>query len=344
MYNILKIKSKVSDYQIKFTDTLTDIECLLKQSNTIVFIDENVDKFYPTLKDNSNIILHSSEQLKSYDGVADILNHLTNCRANIQTKLIVIGGGVLQDLIGFCASIYCRGIEYILIPTTLLSQADSCIGGKTSINFNNKKNILGTFYPPKEIIIYPNFVETLTEMDYYSGIGELYKFHILQNKIKLFDINSLSNRTNVFDNMVIDGLRYKIDTLNRDEFDKGERRFLNFGHTFGHALETSSNNIIPHGLAVILGCMISIRITNLLGYDVTDYDMILDKGIDLYRKSKCDLQYEWFDVNTLLDITKSDKKSTGNLTMVLYNNQPFLENIKNFNILNKAIQETYESI
>jgi 3-dehydroquinate synthase len=286
----------------------------------------------------NNIILTSSEAIKSYTGVANILQALTTNKANIQTKLVVIGGGVLQDLIGFCASIYCRGIEYILIPTTLLAQADSCVGGKTSINFINKKNILGTFYPPTDIIIYPKFTQTLSELDYTSGLGEIYKFHILQNKI--LDFNPLSP----IKPMVYDGLKYKIDILSRDEFDKGERKFLNFGHTFGHALESTSENIIPHGIAVIMGSMIAVMISKELGYDVSNYDSIIEKGISLIKSNNLSFKQEWFNLDSLLEIIKSDKKSTGKLTMVLINNKPFLEDIEDISILIKVLNQIYEII
>jgi 3-dehydroquinate synthase len=337
MYNILNIKSKVSDYQLGFVDSIQEIEQYIDQPNTITFIDDNVNKLYPSLQRDNNIVLISTETIKSYTGVATVLQSLTERRANIQTKLVVIGGGILQDLVGFCASIYCRGIEYTLIPTTLLAQTDSCIGGKTSINFEGKKNILGTFYPPTKIVIYPKFIDTLSKADYYSGVGEIYKFHILQNKINQLDLHNINS-------MILDGLKYKTDILSRDEFDKGERRFLNYGHTFGHALETSSENQLPHGLAVILGCMIATSIAYLSGYNVENFDQIINKGIELFRASNIVIESEWFDFDTLLEITKSDKKSTGKLTMVLVDNKPFLENIENMSIVKEALKSTYESI
>jgi 3-dehydroquinate synthase len=337
MRNILEIKSRVSDYRLGFVDTIKEVEQYIDQPNTITFVDNNVNILYPTLYRENNIILTSSEAIKTYTGVANVLQTLATNKANIQTKLVVIGGGVLQDLVGFCASVYCRGIEYTLIPTTLLAQADSCVGGKTSINFMNKKNILGTFYPPTEIVIYSKFIDTLSLEDYYSGVGELYKFHILQNKIDQFNLLEM-------DTMIQDGLAYKIDILSRDEFDKGERRYLNYGHTFGHALETSSDNLLPHGLAVTLGCMIATRIAYMLGHDIQNYNEIINTGIDLFRMSGGFIQPEWFDFDTLIEIVKSDKKSTGKLTMVLVDSKPFLEVVENFSIVQKALKETYESI
>lgn len=338
MHSILEIKSKISDYKLSFVDTIQEIEHYIDQPNTITFIDDNVNKLYPSLQRDNNIVLISSEAIKSYTGTARILQNLTERRANIQTKLVVIGGGVLQDLIGFCASVYCRGIQYTLIPTTLLAQADSCVGGKTSINFVDRKNIIGTFYPPTDIIVYSKFTQTLSQLDYTSGLGEIFKFHILQNKILDFD------PTSSIEHMIHDGLKYKVDILSRDEFDKGERKFLNFGHTFGHALESTSENIIPHGIAVIIGSMIAVMISKELGHNVSNYDSIIEKGVSLLKSNNLSFKQEWFDLDLLLEIIKSDKKSTGKLTMVLIDNKPFLENIEDVSILQKVLKQIYEVI
>ena len=338
MHTILKIKSKISDYKLFLVDTIQEIEYYIDQPNTITFIDSNVNELYPSLQRDNNIVLFSSEEAKSYSGTTRVLQDLTERRANIQTKLVVIGGGILQDLIGFCASIYCRGIQYTLVPTTLLAQADSCVGGKTSINFADRKNIIGTFYPPTDIIVYPKFTQTLSKLDYISGLGEIYKFHILQNKI--FDFDSSSP----IESMIYDGLKYKIDILSRDEFDKGERKFLNFGHTFGHALESTSENIVPHGIAVIIGSMIAVMISKELGYNVSNYGSIIEKGLSLIKSNTLSFKQEWFDLNSLLEIIKSDKKSTGKLTMVLIDNKPFLEDVENVSILQKVLKQIYEVI
>jgi 3-dehydroquinate synthase len=338
MYSVLKIQSKINNYNIQFVDTLNNIQSLIDQPNTITFIDSNVSKLYPELYREANISVECNENAKTLEGTHIIFDKLIEQKANIQTKLVVIGGGILQDLIGFCASTYCRGIQYDLVPTTLLSQADSCLGGKTSINVKGKKNILGTFYPPNNIYICTKFLKTLSTLDYCSGLGEVYKFHILENRIDQFNIDG-----NITD-MIYRGLLFKGDILSRDEFDKGERKYLNFGHTFGHALETTSQNNLPHGIAVILGSMIAIRIANKLKYEVPNYNLLLLKGIELIHQSNIKLEQSWFDLDSLLEIVKSDKKSTGKLTMVLSTDHNFLQDIEDIKIVKQALQETYESI
>jgi 3-dehydroquinate synthase len=338
MYSKLNIPSKLNDYSLTFVPNIEEIQSYINSQNTITIIDSNVNKLYPSLNRNTNIVLECNEDLKTLKGAYNLITTLSNLKTNTNTRLVVIGGGILQDLVGFCASIYARGIEYILIPTTLLAQTDSCVGGKTSINFDNRKNLLGTFYPPNNIIICTGFLKTLSPLDYISGLGEIYKFYLLQNKISEFDLNS------PIEPMILDSLRYKVDILTRDEFDKGERKFLNFGHTFGHALESTSSHKIPHGIAVILGSIIALKLSTKLGYQVPNYELSIEKGINLVKDSKIAFQPEWFDLNSLLEIVKSDKKSTGKLTMVLLSDNPFLHDIQDPKILTQILQTTYESI
>ena len=338
MYSTLEIQSKISNYSIHFIENLNAIQTLIDQPNTITFIDSNVSRLYPVLYRESNIVVECTENVKTLDSTHIIFDNLIERKANIQTRLVVIGGGILQDLIGFCASTYCRGIQYDLVPTTLLSQADSCLGGKTSVNVKGKKNILGTFYPPNNIYICTEFLKTLSALDYCSGLGEVYKFHILENRIDQFNIDG-----DITD-MIYRGLLFKGDILSRDEFDKGERKYLNFGLTFGHALETTSQNNLPHGIAVILGCMIASRIASKLEYKVPNYNQLLEKGIKLINKANIKLEQSWFDLESLLEIVKSDKKSTGKLTMVLSTDHNFLQDIEDIKMIKQALQETYESI
>lgn len=336
MFRPLKVKSKIKNYTIRFIENLNEINSLIKNKNNITIIDKNVnDLFFKKQPSDKIIIIESEEQIKSLEHSIKILKLFCDLKINSKNTIVVIGGGILQDLIGFCASVYCRGIDYILIPTTLLSQTDSCAGGKTSINFNNKKNILGTFYPPKEILIYTNFIETLSILDLYSGIGEIYKFYILQSKIKKFpkDISS----TNVLKKIIYEELKFKISILHKDEFDKKERKFLNFGHTFAHALEISSEYKIPHGIAVIIGSMIAIEISNKLKNN-DSYEKILEIGKNLiFNSVNFKFEKKWFDFSKLLHIIKSDKKNTHCINMVLMtDNNPKLYEIDDITVLENA--------
>jgi 3-dehydroquinate synthase len=338
MHSTLNVQSKIKNYSIDFISDINQIINLIFTTNTITFIDTNVVKLYPELNLPNIVSIDCNENQKSLEGTHLIYSSLVDRKANINTKLIIIGGGILQDLVGFCASTYCRGIDYIFIPTTLLSQADSCVGGKTSLNFKNKKNILGTFYPPTKIIIYSKFTNTLSKLDLISGFGEIYKFYILQNNIKNFNLKSDLTQ------MIYDGLKFKIDILSRDEFDTGERKYLNFGHTFGHALETTSSYKIPHGIAVIIGSIIAVSLSRELGYTVNNFEKILEEGLNLLKNSDIYFEQEWFEFDKLIETVKSDKKSTGKLTMVLIDNKPFLRNIEEYDTLKNIIRKIHEII
>jgi len=344
MFKPLKIKSKIKDYHIHFIDSLNKIHSLIENKNNITIIDQNVnDLFFKKDPSEKFIVIKSEENIKSLENAVDTLKIFCDLKANSKNTIIVIGGGILQDLIGFCSSIYCRGIDYILIPTTLLSQTDSCVGGKTSINFNGKKNILGTFYPPKEILIYTKFAKTLSKLDLYSGIGEIYKFYILQNKIKYFPKKIKGIKT--LKKIIHKELKFKISILNKDEFDKKERKFLNFGHTFAHALEISSGYKIPHGIAVIIGSMIAIEISSKVKRCLLREE-ILEVGKSLINDSvEFEFDEKWFDFDILLPLIKSDKKNTHCINMVLMSDgKPELCEINDIVVLKKAVKTIHESI
>ena len=332
----LNIKSRFGEYDVKFYDKVSDIQSYIQDQ--VVIVDAKVYELYKNYLPSDSILFDCIEQNKTLDGSTTIFRELIKRKVKSNGKIIAIGGGILQDIVGFVCSTYCRGIQYDLVPTTLLSQADSCLGGKTSINVKGKKNILGTFYPPNNIYVCTEFLETLSTLDYCSGLGEVYKFHILENRIDQFNIDG------DITNMIYRGLLFKGDILSRDEFDKGERKYLNFGHTFGHALETTSQNNLPHGIAVILGSMIASRIASKLEYKVPNYNQLLEKGIELINKANVKLEQSWFNLESLLEIVKSDKKSTGKLTMVLSTDHNFLQDIEDIKIVKQALQETYESI
>lgn len=331
----LIVPSQLKTYSVLFDQTFDDLK---KNSSdySAVIVDKNILRLYPELLSNNNIIpVECTESNKTLSGCSLILNELIKRNIKADGNIMAVGGGILQDIVGFCSSVFCRGVDYTLVPTTLLSQVDSCIGGKTSINFNQAKNILGTFYPPKDIIIIPEFIVTLSSLDYLSGFGEVYKFLILQNKIHRFNINDNIK------NIIYDSLVFKCSILEKDEFDRKDRKFLNFGHTIGHAIESSSNYSIPHGIAVILGCMIECGISVQMGYRPQDINKIIDIGNELLSMSKLDIDPTWLDFNNLLEYMMSDKKSTKQLiNMVLMDETPFIFSFSDQTLLQKCYQKT----
>ena len=215
-------------------------------------------------------VVEATEKNKVVDTALDICERITEIPAKRNATLISIGGGIIQDITGFVANVTYRGINWIFVPTTLLAACDSCIGGKTSLNYKKYKNLLGTFYPPDEIHICSEMFHTLTERDFKSGLGEVVKFNIMagQNGLKNIEDNIdelLKRDDDKLLQFVNSSLLFKKDFIEEDEFDRGVRIHLNFAHTFGHAFETMSHYEIPHGTAVAMGTIVANRIS--LSYD-----------------------------------------------------------------------------
>ena len=224
-------------------------------------VDEEVARHHPALlsnvlKSKRIVFVEANEKNKSLDGVSKIIQSLSSLGMRRGDKLIAIGGGITQDLTCFVASCIFRGVEWIYYPTTLLSQSDSCIGSKSSINVGGYKNLAGNFYPPERIEINNEFLRTLTDSDICSGIGEIIKVHVVSGSIYVEDLilgyPAIKN-PDVLQEFIYKSLFLKKAFVEIDEFDKNERLVMNYGHTFGHALETSSNNLLPHGIAVTIG-------------------------------------------------------------------------------------------
>ncbi len=342
MYSQIDVKSNIIDYCVKFVDK-KDIYKLIGEDYHLAVVDSNVAKSFPEFGFGDLIVVDTNEDLKSWNGLETIFNKFIEKKVNTQTKLVVIGGGVLQDAVGFCASVYCRGIEYYLAPTTLLSQIDSCVGGKTSVNYGSRKNILGTFYPPKEILICEEFLQGLSQENYCSGLGELFKFDILRNQILSSEINDLIFNKQSLKEHIYQSLLYKVSILEIDEFDKHERKFLNFGHTFGHALEITSSYKLSHGYAVVVGCLIALRVSQIL-FGTHIYSKTFEIAKNLLTQT-CPLEKSWFDFDHLMECVKSDKKNTGCLNMVLIKDcEPVIQKIEDYSIIKRALEETYEAI
>lgn len=330
----LKIKSKLGEYNVDFFNTIEEIFPQIKDQ--LIIVDKNVYNLYSSYFKSDVIIFDCIENNKSLEGATLILKELTKRKIKSNGKITIIGGGILQDVAGFACSVYCRGIEYYLVPTTLLSQSDSCIGGKTSINFESVKNILGTFYPPKKILICPEFLSTLSLKDYFSGMGEVIKFNVLKNTLNEFE--KLYNKKDDF-NLIYDSLKYKSHIIEIDEFDKNERKLLNFGHTFGHALESTSNYTIPHGIAVLFGILIANNVSTQLNYLDLNKNLEIQQLIFKFIKHQF-VDVNWFNFDNLLEIIKLDKKNTGSINMVLLtNNKPILTKIEDLEILKQAVYE-----
>ena len=246
---------------------------IITDSNVAPIYLERVEKALSKKYDVKSVILPAGEETKSFDGYMECCKKLLDLNVRRNELLIALGGGVIGDLTGFVAATIYRGIDYVGVPTSLLAQMDSSIGGKTGIDFYERKNIIGAFKQPLRVIIDPRTCDSLPEDEFINGMGELIKHGAIGNK-KLLELvkNGISKMT---EEIVIESLKVKQAVVEIDEFDQKERMFLNFGHTFGHAIELKYG--YKHGQAVANGMLMALK----FGIDMGEtnpecYDVIKD--------------------------------------------------------------------
>ncbi len=270
--------------------------------------------------------LEASELEKSLDRIPRLVEGMRLGGANRGTQIIAIGGGIIQDIAAFVASIYMRGLRWTYVPTTVLAMVDSCIGGKSSINVGSYKNLVGTFHPPQHIHIDPTLAETLPREQFASGLIEAAKICFCRGPESfaryLSHEPSHSMSSSALEQVIIESLHAKKHFIEIDEFDQNERLLLNFGHTFGHAIEGASHYAIPHGIAVGIGILCSLRYQSQRGLQVEELPQV--KQLREHLRTMVDVLPAVGDILSGLrieDIMKrfaSDKKhSSGHYTLVL---------------------------
>lgn len=264
MLKCIDIKSSLGDYTINVCDEHKIYSIENHESNFYLIDGIVADLYHDSFLQHSYIHkLEASEKNKTLLVVMEVIEWLRTAGATRQSKLIVIGGGVVQDVGTMAASLYMRGIDWCLVPTTLLSMVDSCIGGKSSINVGAYKNIAGNFHPPSEIKIYPKYCDTLDDKKRLEGVCEALKIFYASDPNEFtkefmgFSPNHWLRADN-FSDLIYRSLGRKKVIIEADEFDNGERLLLNFGHTFGHAIEAAGNYSIPHGVGVGIGMMLAV--------------------------------------------------------------------------------------
>ena len=318
--SVITIKSNLGDYEVHIDLAYEYLESLVKLEHKIFIIDENVWRLYShsllkAVSESDAIIFPVSEEVKTLESVQRIYDQLVSKSAKRNMTLVTIGGGILQDITGFVASTLYRGINWVLIPTTLLAQADSCIGSKTSLNYKGYKNLIGSFYPPRKVWVDTSFLASLRTEDFYSGLGEVVKLHIMggEEKIRWLvdNYSSLSCKdSDTLQEAIVNSLNTKINFISNDEFDLGRRNMLNYGHCFGHAIEASSDFNIPHGQAVVAGMILANIIAVQRELLSEEKKQLLEKTLLIptliIKPTLHDLQPE-----TIIEAMSKDKKRTG---------------------------------
>ena len=315
IYNILVERS--------FDTLLTEFEKLnIKNRRVCIVTDSNVAKFY--LDELKNMLQGKSVSLISYvfeagetnknlDIIKEIYRTLIKARFDRKDLLIALGGGVVGDMTGFAAATYLRGIDFIQIPTTLLSQVDSSIGGKTGVDFDEYKNMVGAFYMPKLVYINLKVLKTLTQRDYFSGMGEVIKHGLIKDKSYYnwitSHISEIKNRDiRTMGKMVFVSCKIKRGVVENDPTEKGERALLNFGHTLGHAVEKLMDFNLLHGECVALGCVGAAYISYKKGAITLDE---VNNIKDTFEQFNLLSDIKKLNGKDIISVTKSDKKMEG---------------------------------
>jgi 3-dehydroquinate synthase len=283
-------------------------------TNSIILVDKNVEKFLPYTT-SKKIVVSPDEASKTLSTCENIIVQLKENGAVRGTHLIAIGGGYVQDIATLSASLYMRGIKWTFIPTTTMAMMDSCIGGKSSINVGNFKNLVGNFYPPSQIVVDLNFAKSLSQVDLACGLLEAVKICYARSPESFETFVNLRKAGKDIVSpkgveLVSHVLRSKKWFIENDEFDTGVRQLLNFGHTFGHALEAATKFAIPHGVAIGLGMLAALESAQT---PLDGIELLLHQEVrDILKSSRDSISsgFSNFDSDDFISAFEGDKKHT----------------------------------
>ena len=300
----IDVKTSTNNYDVIIErDILNKVNKYVDLSKKVLIVsDSGVPSIYvDTLKkqcvDPYVFIFKCGEESKNINTYQEILSFMIENNFTRSDMIIALGGGVVGDLSGFVASTFNRGIKFVNIPTTLLSQVDSSIGGKTAIDYQGIKNVVGSFYPPSLVLIDPNTLNTLDKRQFNAGLVEAIKMATTCNKDLFEQIRNCKDINEIIDEVIYQALLIKKEVVENDEKEKGLRKILNFGHTIGHAIEASSSYL--HGECVGLGMLyfVSENVKQVLIPLLKKYDLPTSVNVN---KEK------------LLSFIVHDKKASGN--------------------------------
>ena len=316
-----RVQSHAGAYSVVFETDAPFASLRGEFPGTHLIVDARVRSLYAAdldgLHARSVISIDADEHAKSLERCPAYIEQLVAAGVRRDHTLLAIGGGVIQDIVCFLASVTLRGLSWTFYPTTLLAQADSCIGSKSSINVAGIKNIVGTFTPPGEVAINTRVLATLTDADRRSGIGEMLKVHAIDGPATFDrlagDYDRLGDES-ILASYIEASLRLKQRLIELDEFDRGPRRVMNYGHSFGHAIEAATDFAIPHGIAVTLGMDMANWVAGGLDADTRTFArMHPTLAVNARGFERTDVPLE-----RVLDALGKDKKNTdGALALIL---------------------------
>ena len=314
----IEIISKTKSTNLIFKHSIEDALIEIFRNNQSIFIDQKilenskVIQNFAANKTKEVFIIDSPEENKTLSQAEKAYNFLSSINANRDHEIVAIGGGAVTDFAGFIAATYKRGLNLCLVPTSLLAQVDASIGGKTAINFAKIKNLVGSFYIPNRVLICSEFLETLDQQEYLNGLTEVIKHAIITS---IDEVNFISDNfekinkrdLNLLNSIVERSINIKANIIINDFEETAQRKYLNFGHTFGHGIESSNmENPILHGHAVAIGMMMALDYSKqkeLLS------DEQADIALGLIKSFNYDFSNIKLNADEIFQFMKSDKKN-----------------------------------
>ncbi len=322
----INIPASPKNYTINFYQNFEALESqlatLLQNRKYIIITDENVFQKSPFFRDTKReniLVLKPGESSKNWNSIDQILNFAFDQDLGRQDVMVAVGGGVVGDMVGFASSVYMRGINCIQVPTTLLAMVDSSVGGKTGIDCEYGKNLIGSFAHPESVLACREFLDTLPENELKNGTCEMIKHGIIaspehfENLLQVNTENPTELKNQLFA-LSADSINIKKQVVESDEKEAGIRGFLNLGHTFGHAIEHLSKYEIAHGRAVAIGCMMAAEYA--LDLEWCDEEL-LDQMENIFNHFEVDLACEIEDKKIWEAMRFDKKKLDGKIRLIL---------------------------
>lgn len=348
----INVNLETSQYDIFIENGLINnlgvyFNTICESKKIVVVTDSNVDKLYYSFLEKSlknedfqveKIVVPAGEASKSFKILMEVYDNLATFKVNRGSTIVALGGGVIGDLTGFAASTFLRGVPFIQIPTSLLAQVDSSVGGKVAVNLPQGKNLVGSFYQPKAVFIDPQLLNSLEDKFFYDGLSEVIKYGAIKDSDLFSQLLSYNNKEELLGHMediIYTCCSIKASIVEVDEKDTGERMLLNFGHTIGHAIEKYYNyEKYTHGEAVAIGMY---KITAISEQFKLTETGTKDKIKEILIKYNLPWNLENFDEKSIIDAISFDKKNIGNgLFVVLIKDigNSFLKKLEGDNINN----------
>jgi len=293
--------------------------CIVSETNVAPLYMKQVKDIVSTVCSKTvSYVFEAGEKNKNLNTVRELYSVLIEEHFDRNDFLIALGGGVTGDLTGFAAATYLRGISFVQVPTTLLSQVDSSIGGKTGVDFDAYKNMVGAFHQPSLVFINYSTLKSLPEREFLSGMGEVIKHGLIKNKEEFYWLTENCNgikaiEDNIIEHLLAESIKVKQKVVESDPMEKGERALLNFGHTIGHAIEKRMNFTLFHGECVSIGAVLAAKISLIKGLiSEADYNDI----VECFRMFELPVDTKEYrlnneDLENIVNDTKNDKKMDG---------------------------------